>query len=162
MNNPQKILKNRYQVVARTLTLLFDGDRVLLQKGSENKMLWAGLYNGLGGHIERREDVISSAKREIFEESGLTVNDLRIHGVVMIDVEPDQGICMFVCTGHDFRGSLRESDEGKLEWVKVDEINRVKCVEDLPLLIPRILEGSFFSLQYLYDEDGQLEVREGK
>jgi len=47
--NPQKILANRYTVVARTLILLFDGDCVLLQKGSASKKIWAGYYNGLGG-----------------------------------------------------------------------------------------------------------------
>ncbi len=159
--NPQKILKNRYMVVARTLILLFDGRKVLLQKGAPTKKLWAGLYNGLGGHIERGEDVISAAKREAREESGLAVHNLQINGVVMIDVEPEQGICMFVCSGNDLSGTMKSSDEGLLEWVDVSELGNHPCVEDLPIIIPRVMKGDFFSLQYLYGEDGKLIVREG-
>lgn len=160
--NPQKILQNRYQVVARTLILLLDGDRVLLQKGSETKKIWAGFYNGLGGHIERAEDVFSAARREILEESGLTVTDLRLNGVVTIDVEPEQGICMFVLSAREYHGSLRSSDEGKLEWIPIADLNLINCVEDIPLLIPRIVTNKFFSLQYLYDANGKLKVVEGK
>jgi len=161
-SNPQKILKNRYKVVARTLILLFNGDKVLLQKGAATKKIWAGMYNGLGGHIERGEDVLSAAKREVLEESGYEVKDLRINGVVMIDVEPEQGICMFVLAGRDLSGDPRTSDEGVLEWVKVSQVDQYNCVEDLPILIPRVLKGDFFSLQYLYDENGKLMVKEGK
>lgn len=161
-SNPQKILKNRYLVVPRTLVLLFSEGRVLLQKGAPTKKIWAGQYNGLGGHIERGEDVVSAARREILEESGLEVRDLRIHGVVMIDVEPEQGICMFVLSGHEVEGTLRSSDEGQLEWIKLNKLENYPCVEDIPLLIPRILSGQFFSLEYLYDSEGQLEIREGK
>ena len=47
-NNPQVILKNRYQVVPRTLILVYQGDKVLLQKGAPTKKIWAGYFNGLG------------------------------------------------------------------------------------------------------------------
>ena len=161
-SNPQKILKNRYKVVARTLILLFNGDKVLLQKGAATKKIWAGMYNGLGGHIERGEDVLSAAKREVLEESGYEVKDLRINGVVMIDVEPEQGICMFVLAGRHLSGDPRTSDEGVLEWVEVSQVDQYNCVEDLPFLIPLVLKGDFFSLQYLYDENGRLMVKEGK
>lgn len=160
--NPQKILKNRYQVVPRTLILLFSEGRVLLQKGAETKKIWAGQYNGLGGHIERGEDVITAARREVLEESGLSVRELRINGVVMIDVEPGQGICMFVLSGREVEGTLKSSDEGQLEWIKLNKLENYPCVEDIPLLIPRILSGNFFSLQYLYDLEGKLEIRQGK
>ncbi len=161
-HNPQKILKNRYQVVARTLILLIKDDMVLLQKGSPTKKIWAGYYNGLGGHIERGEDVVSAARRETFEESGLEVMDLHINGVVMIDVDPDQGICMFVLSGSKFTGDLRPSNEGPLEWIHIGELERYNCVEDIPLLLPRVMKNEFFSLQYLYDENGKLDVKEGK
>lgn len=160
--NPQKILKNRYQVVPRTLILLFSEGRVLLQKGAATKKIWAGQYNGLGGHIERGEDVITAARREVLEESGLSVRELRINGVVMIDVEPGQGICMFVLSGREVEGTLQSSDEGQLEWIKLSKLVNYPCVEDIPLLIPRILSGNFFSLQYLYDLEGKLEIRQGK
>jgi len=160
--NPQQLLKGRYLVVARTLILLFKDYRVLLQKGAPTKKIWAGKYNGLGGHIERGEDVLSAARREALEESGFDVTDMRINGVVMIDVEPEQGICMFVLSGRQLEGTMRPSDEGTLEWIEASEVGVYPCVEDLPILIPRVLRGEFFSLQYLYDEKGVLTVRDGE
>ena len=37
---------------------------VLLLRGAADKRLWANRYNGLGGHVEAGEDVLSAAKRE--------------------------------------------------------------------------------------------------
>jgi hypothetical protein len=58
-------------------------------------------------------------------------------------------------------GSMTPSEEGGLEWVDLNELHRYQCVEDLPMLIQRIQQRGFFSLQYLYDQNGALEIHEG-
>ena len=70
--------KHRYQVIPRTLCFITYGDEVLLLRGGPHKRLWAGRYNGVGGHIEAGEDVHAATLREIDEETGLTVHDLRL------------------------------------------------------------------------------------
>lgn len=154
--NPQVILKNRYQVVPRTLILVFHGEKVLLQKGSLTKKIWAGYYNGLGGHVERGEDALSAARRELFEEANLECPDLHLVGTVMIDVEDHNGIMLFVMTGKDVKGIINESDEGSLHWVNINNLDNLNVVEDIPELIEKILDEKpeTFHAHYCYDEHG--------
>ena len=156
--NPQVILKNRYQVVPRTLILLFNGDYVLLQKGSLTKKIWAGYYNGLGGHIERGEDVLSAARRELQEEAGLICSDLHLCGTITIDVDENNGILLFVMTGNIFEGNIISSEEGSLHWVDVNEVESLNVVEDIPEIVSRIKNMgaiTIFHSHYAYDKNGK-------
>ena len=95
----QGITSDRFMVIPRTLIFITRGDEVLLLKGSPGKRLWANRYNGVGGHVERGEDILSAARRELVEETGLVVNDLWLWGVIMIDVGDRIGFTLFFYKG---------------------------------------------------------------
>lgn len=157
-NNPQKILTGRYQVVPRSIILLINQGKVLLQKGSEHKKIFPGHFNGIGGHIERGEDVLTSAKRELFEETGLSCEDLHLSGTIMIDVTEDTGILLFVFNGGIVTGELKSSEEGDLDWVEIDQLANLLIVEDVPDLVAKIQHHPnrhLFFGTYKYDENGQ-------
>jgi len=91
--------QGRYQVIPRSLCFITRGDEVLLLRGGPHKRLWAGRYNGVGEHIEAGEDVYSATLREIREETGLSVHDLRLCGVAHVDAgNPGVGIRDFQTT----------------------------------------------------------------
>jgi len=157
---------DRYAIIPRTLIFITQGAQVLLIKGAPNKRLWANQYNGIGGHIERGEDILSAAKRELYEETGLESVDLRLVGTVMIDASDQRGIGLFVFQGSYQRGKLVESHEGQLDWVPVDRLEEYPLVEDLKTLLPRILRmqpgDPPFAALYDYDEQERMHIRFGE
>lgn len=161
----QGIHNDRYKVIPRTLIFLMWGEQVLLLKGAAHKRLWANQYNGIGGHIERGEDALSAARRELSEESGLQVSSLVLCGTVLVDAGELTGIGIYVYKGNYEGGEIISSDEGQLEWINIYELNQVPMVEDLKVLLPRLLRmlpcDPPFSALYDYDEKDELRIHFG-
>jgi len=161
----QGVRSDRYQVIPRTLIFVTRGEEVLLLKGAAHKRLWANLYNGIGGHIERGEDALSAARRELVEESGLGVSGLALVGTVIADASETTGIGIFVYKGKYEEGDPVSSDEGQLEWVNIHELERYPLVEDLKVVLPRLLSMAPgdppFSALYDYNEKDELCIHFG-
>lgn len=144
----QKVDGTRYKVIPRVLLFVFNNEQVLLIKGSNKKNIWPGLYNGLGGHVEKGETVLEAAKRELEEESGITEATLKCVGSILIDGEGDVGVCVFVIYGETAQKMVKPSREGIPEWIKLTKISKIQCVDDLPVLIPKVIEAHQSSTQF--------------
>ena len=155
--------RNRYIAIPRTLCFITRGrDEVLLLRGAPTKRIWANTYNGIGGHLERDEDILASVAREVREETGLTVEHIALRGVVNVDAGDRVGILVFVFSAEHVSGEPVSSEEGTLEWVRRDQLASLPLVEDLPAIIPRILDAGphappFFA-RTTYDADDQLII----
>lgn len=159
----------RYQLIPRTLVFVTCKDRILLIKGASHKRLWAGRYNGIGGHVESGESILEAAQRELWEEAGISGVELILVGVVTVDTGQNPGVCIFV-----LRVDLSiedkiiikpelSSSEGMLEWVDLDHLWELPLVEDLEVLLPKALGTNPgeapFSAAYSYDDRGSLLIR---
>ena len=118
-----------------------------------------GKYNGLGGKLEPREDIVSGMKREIGEEAGVEVTSLHLRGSVNWPGFGKHGEDWlgFVFLVTDYSGVAQtENAEGTLEWVPVGRIL------DLPLW-----DGDRHFLPMVFDDDprpfhGVMPYRDGK
>ena len=151
---------DRHNLIPRTVIFLRRGDSYLLLKGAPTKRLWANKYNCIGGHVEKGEDALSAAKRELLEETGLTA-DLWLCGTVIVDTG-ETGVGLFIFSGECLDGGPKPSIEGAAEWIHFDEIGELPVVEDLPILLSRIHgmkrgDPPFHARSY-YDENEKLFV----
>ena len=110
--------------------------------------------------MERGEDVLSAARRELLEEAGLTAN-LWLCGTVVVDAG-ETGICLFVFAGEETGGELKPSVEGLAEWIEYRRIGELPVVEDLPILLKKINNmkrgDTPFNARSFYDENEKLVV----
>jgi 8-oxo-dGTP diphosphatase len=125
-----------------------DGRQVLLiHRNRRTGDAHLGKYNGLGGKVHAEEDIITSLRREIREESGLECDEIILRGTISWPGFGKHGEDWF---GFIFRidrwhGEPRpENPEGTLEWIDVDKMLELPLWEGdrffLPLVFARTTE----------------------
>lgn len=160
----QNINPDRYQLIPRTLIFATRSGQLLLIQGSPSKRTWANLYNGIGGHVEKGEDIFNAARREFFEETGLTLNALWLCGVAVIDTGEVPGVSLYIFRGEISDGKPVSRVEGELIWIPTNaNISKFPIVADLTILLPKVLAYTpgqpIFSALYSYSPDGELRVK---
>ena len=154
--------RHGWQVIPRVLSFVLHHDRVLLLRGAPDKRLWAHQYNGLGGHVEREEDVWTAALREIHEEGGPEVENLRLRAVLHIDPGTDVGVMLFVFLADARTTHVHPSEEGTPEWIPLTQLSDIPLVDDVAVILPRALDadrrGTVAFGHYTYDAEGDWTI----
>jgi 8-oxo-dGTP diphosphatase len=151
-----------YTPILATLAYILSPDRrrvLLIHRNARKDDQHLGKYNGLGGKLDRDEDVIAGARREIREEAGIECTELSLRGTISWPGFGKHGEDWlgFVFLVTAFEGTpLEANPEGALEWVDVDKIL------DLPLW-----DGDRHFLPLVFDADprafhGVMPYRDGK
>jgi len=125
-----------YKVIPRTLVFIFNRGRILLINQAKKEKVGFGKWNGVGGHIERGEDPIEAAIREVYEETGLKIKNLKLKFISLIEEDVNTGVCLFIFKGYSKNNKVSESEEGEIRWFFPHQLNNnVKLMDDLPQII---------------------------
>lgn len=131
-------ISERYAAIPRTLCFIFHRDEVLLVQGSAKKD-WQGKYTAVGGHIEKGEDVVESARREIEEETGLYLERVSLRGVLHVTNFFGKDVLLFVTVAESESKEVSANDEGELVWVPKENLQEYDLIEDIKPLLDTIL-----------------------
>ena len=129
------------------LCLLTEGDRILLQNRAKRD--WHG-YALPGGHVEPGESFVDAVIREMEEETGLTVIRPRLVGVKQFPIENGRYLVLLFRAG-SYEGTLRSSEEGRMEWVRYDALSGLPTVDDFGELLAVMNSPDLSEFQYLID-----------
>jgi 8-oxo-dGTP diphosphatase len=125
---------------------------LMLYRNKKENDYHEGKWNGLGGKFEPGESPEECAIREVKEESGLTVKNLKLKGIItfpMFDTKEDWYVFLYVID--QFEGELIDSPEGRLEWIDNDRLTELNLWDGDKIFIPWLFEDKFFSAKFNYD-----------
>ncbi|HYG56977.1 MAG TPA: GNAT family N-acetyltransferase [Symbiobacteriaceae bacterium] len=147
----------------QTICLIRRRDQLLLL--NRNRAPWMGMWMGPGGKMEPGESPRMCALREVREETGIALDDVRFAGLVTWDVEGGRsgGMYAFVADVQADFGypSPRASSEGLLDWKKIDWVLNPKnlgVARHLPRFAPAMLEGAeLYRHHFIWPAVGPME-----
>jgi 8-oxo-dGTP diphosphatase len=141
------------------MCMIYDkiNDRVLVQERIKN---WVGI-SFPGGHTEDGESIVESTIREIKEETGLTVLNLKACGVIYwFNEETGDRYFVFNYKTDTYRGELiAETDEGKVYWVAIEELTTLNLASGFEERLPMFFEEKYIEGFGKWSGNGNSELK---
>ena len=140
-----------------TICYIIKDGKVLLLKKSKGRF-GEGKWNAPGGKIKLGEDPVECAIREVFEETGLRINDVKKHGVIdyYFGTKSEPTWTVHIFSTNSFQGELKPSDEGILKWVNLNELPYEEMWEDDRHWVPLLLEDKKFKAEFYFDNQANV------
>lgn len=130
--------------------------KVLVQ---ERIKTWKGL-SFPGGHVDEGESFVDSAIREIKEETGLGIKNLKSCGVVhWSNNKTFDRYIVFLYKTADFEGELiTEMGEGKNYWISINEVKAQLTTNGFHYYLPMFFEEGFNEAFGSWNDDEPWEI----
>ena len=132
-----------------------DGAYLMLHRVKKINDMNKDKWLGVGGKLEAGESPFDGARREIYEECGVEVENLSYRGIITFVSDLYGTEYMHLFTADSYRGEINyDCDEGNLEWVPKDKICDLPIWEGDKIFFKLIdTETRFFSLKLCYEGD---------
>lgn len=137
-----------------------NGKYLMLHRTKKENDINESKWIGVGGKFEKDETPEECLLREVKEETGLTLLDYKLRGVITFISNKWQTEYMYLFTATKFTGELIPCDEGVLEWVDKREVLNLNIWEGDKIFLNKLVaDDGFFTLKLVYVGDDLVESK---
>lgn len=140
------------RAIFTNMCMITDGNGKVLVQDRLNPD-WPGITFP-GGHVELGEAFTQSVIREVFEETGLTVEDPVLCGTKQFQTNTGARYVVFFYKATKFHGTLQSSNEGLVYWLPRAELAKQKLAPDMMEMV-QVMESENLSEFYYEKVDGK-------
>ncbi len=116
-----------------------------------------GKYGGVGGKVENGETIAAAAVREVYEETGIEVQEIDLKPMArltfLFPFRPEWSQIVYVFTAARWQGQAAESREIAPAWTAVEQIPYGQMWDDCRYWLPRVLNGNPTKATFTFDAD---------
>lgn len=142
------------RVVLTNMCMVCDGaGNVLVQDRLDPS--WPGIAFP-GGHVEPGESFTEAVIREVREETGLTIQAPVLCGLKQFPLDGGGRYIVFLYRADHFSGELRSSKEGKVFWMRRNELENAELPVSFAQTL-QIFESDAWGEHYFHWENSVLK-----
>ena len=138
--------------VFTNMCMISDGNGNILVQDRRNPD-WPGITFP-GGHVEPGESFAASVIREVFEETGLTIENPVLCGVKQFQTRREERYVVFLYKADRFRGELKSSDEGEVFWIPRQTLTDYPLAPDFLDMVRVFEDDELSEFYYTNDQEG--------
>lgn len=144
------------QAIFTNLCMVYDdAGNILVQDRKDPD--WPGLCFP-GGHVEPGESFVESVIREVWEETGLTIEKPILCGTKQFQTKKGERYVVLFYKTDCFSRELKSSDEGEVFWIPREKLTDYVLVDDFENMV-KVFESDDLSEVQYYRENGKLNVK---
>ena len=149
-------MSRQIPVTLTNMCMVCDGDKVLVQDRVDPD--WPGITFP-GGHVESGESFCASVIREVYEETGLTIESPRLCGIKEWEnTDGSRYVVLFYRTDN-FSGELKSSDEGAVYWTSLSTLSTLRLTEHFDKVLGVYLRDDLSEFYYKRtDTDWEIQL----
>lgn len=140
------------QVILTNMCMVTDGKGNVLMQDRKDPG-WPGLVFP-GGHVEAGESFVHSVIREVWEETGIRVENPVLRGVKQFQAREGLRYIVLLYCADKFSGELKSSDEGEAMWLPRTELQNHVLAEDFITMIPVFEQDNISEYFWDYEING--------